>query len=68
MQLPIRDNISFKLLDVNKNTNPKNGIDTQKESLLSQVRECNALTDQNNPIISQVKLYITLDRLLLKNV
>jgi hypothetical protein len=51
MQLPIRDNIAFKLVDVKQNPNT---IDSQKQQLLSQVKECNALTDQNNPIISQV--------------
>ena len=51
MQLPIRDNISFKLLDVKQNS------DNSKQTHLLDVKEMNALNDQNNPIISQVVFF-----------
>lgn len=50
MQLPIRDNVAFKMTDFK----PQNSTTTETQKLLSCVKDSNAISDQNNPIISQV--------------
>jgi hypothetical protein len=55
MQLPIKDNIMFKFSDFKQGSTTSTSSETGK--LLSNIKEANAILDQNNPIISQVKLY-----------
>ena len=51
MQLPIKENIQFKIMD---NNLPKNEIDN---SFNIKSNEINAINDQNNPMISQVVFF-----------
>ena len=62
MQLPIKENVVFKFSEVKQSKEPnlpqqnfKQENDTTK--LLSQVKECNALSDQSNPIIQQIVFF-----------
>jgi hypothetical protein len=52
MQLPIKDNVVFKFADFKSTPNAQS--DTQR--LLNSVKDCNAINDQNNPIIAQVAI------------
>ena len=51
MQLPIKENIQFKIMD---NNLPKNEIDN---GFNIKPNEINAINDQNNPLISQVVFF-----------
>ena len=51
MQLPIKENIQFKIMD---NNLPKNEID---KGFNIKPNEINAINDQNNPLISQVVFF-----------
>ena len=51
MQLPIKENIQFKIMD---NNLPKNEIDN---GFNIKSNEINAINDQNNPLISQVVFF-----------
>ncbi len=62
MQLPIKENIVFKFTDVklNKENNCyQSSIKQESETskLISQVKDCNALSDQSNPIIQQIVFF-----------
>jgi hypothetical protein len=52
LQLPIKDNIIFKLTDFNKTRD-----ETNKSKDISDKTILNAVNDQNNPIISQVVFF-----------
>ena len=52
IQLPIKDNIIFKLTDLNK---PSKELTTFNES--NKFKDLSAINDQNNPIISQVVFF-----------
>ena len=64
MQLPIKENVVFKFTDVklNKETstsllNQNTGEASEASKLLSNVKDCNALSDQSNPIIQQIVFF-----------
>jgi len=66
MQLPIKENIVFKFTDVkqkqtkdiNSNcNNPLSQNEKKQSKLLSSIKESNALSDQNNPIIQQIVFF-----------
>jgi hypothetical protein len=53
MQLPIKDNVVFKLTDL-KSTQKET---TATKKFLSNIKDSNAISDQNNPLISQVVFF-----------
>lgn len=66
MQLPIKENVVFKFTDIKLNkdstcssNNSTSNSTYQPEStkLLSQVKDCNALSDQSNPIIQHIVFF-----------
>jgi len=64
MQLPIKENVVFKFTDVKLNKEINSSLLGQKRcevsessKLLSQVKDCNALSDQSNPIIQQIVFF-----------
>jgi hypothetical protein len=64
MQLPIKENVVFKFTDVklNKETstsllNQDTGEASEASKILSHVKDCNALSDQSNPIIQQIVFF-----------
>ena len=56
MQLPIRDNIVFKLTDFKQISNNNSNVN-ESQKLLSNVKDTNAIFDQNNPIIAQIVFF-----------
>jgi len=62
MQLPIKENVIFRFSDVKLNKDSNNlqsflKSDSDSTKLLSQVKDCNALSDQSNPLIQQVVFF-----------
>lgn len=65
MQLPIKENVVFKFSDVklSKQANNSSLLDhrssetSESTKLLSSIKDCNALSDQSNPIIQQIVFF-----------
>lgn len=62
MQLPIKENVVFRFTDVklNKDGNTSQSALTSESNsskMLFQVKDCNALSDQSNPLIQQVVFF-----------
>lgn len=58
MQLPIKDNIMFRFTEFKQNEfSSKQSQSDAGQKFLSNIKDSNAINDQNNPIISQVVFF-----------